>query len=121
SFRHASLLGSIAAAFVAMYVGLWGRRQDRVAGATGILLCTTLVIMTHSGGPITSAIAAACGWLMWWLRGRMRLVRYAIVVAVITLVFVMKAPLWYLPYKISLLVGGGGYHRGALMESAWND
>jgi hypothetical protein len=33
----------------------------------------------------------------------------------------MNAAIWYLPFKISGLVGGGGYHRGLLMDMAWQD
>jgi len=33
----------------------------------------------------------------------------------------MKAPIWYLPFKISTVVGCGGYHRGLLMERAWEN
>lgn len=120
-FRHASLLGSVAAAFLALYVSLWWRKQDRAVAALGAALCAALVLLSNSGGPVTSALAAAVGWVMWPVRNRMRLVRYAMLGVLVFLILFMKAPIWYLPFKISLIVGGGGYHRGALMESAWND
>ena len=50
----------------------------------------------------------------------MVLVRRAVVVMLVVLAFVMKAPIFYLPYKISGIVGGGGYHRAVLMEKAWD-
>ena len=121
AFRHASLLGSIAAAFLAMYAGLWWGKRDRQVALVGVGLCAVLVVLTNSGGPLTSALAAMAGWMLWPLRNRMRVVRYSMLAILVLLTLFMEAPIWYLPFKISLVVGGGGYHRGQLMESAWND
>ena len=120
-FRHASLLGSVAAAFLAMYVSLWWKKQDRAFAVLGAALCGGLVVLSNSGGPLTSALAAIAGWMLWPLRDRMRLVRRAMLGVVALLVLFMEAPIWFLPFKMSQVVGGGGYHRGQLMESAWND
>jgi hypothetical protein len=120
-FRHASLLGSIGAAFFALYVGLWASKRDRPFAILGGGLSMALVVLSNSGGPLTSAMAAGGGWLLWPLRRKMRVTRLSILAVVALLAVVMKAPIWYLPFKVSLLVGGGGYHRGLLMESAWND
>jgi hypothetical protein len=120
-FRHASLLGSIGAAFFALYVGLWVSERDRPFAVLGGGLCMALVVLSNSGGPLTSAMVAVGGWLLWPLRQKMRVIRVSMFAIVVLLAVFMKAPIWYLPYKASLLVGGGGYHRGVLMESAWND
>jgi hypothetical protein len=121
AFRHASLLGSVAAAFLALYVGLWGRHDDRKYAALGGTLCAALIVLSNSGGPLTSALVAMAGWLLWPLRDRMHVVRRVLLAVLVLLIVFMKAPIWYLPFKVSAIVGGGGYHRGLLMESAWND
>lgn len=121
SFRHAILLGSVAASFLALYIGLWLAGPRRAVTALGGGLCLTLVALSNSGGPLTSAMAALAGWLVWPLRARMRLVRAAAAALLLFLLFFMKAPIWYLPFKISAIVGGGGFHRGVLMDQAWKD
>lgn len=121
SFRHAILLGSVAAAFLSLYVALWRAGVHRGAALLGGFLCLSLVVLSNSGGPLTSAAAVALGWAAWPLRRRLRVVRLVAFGTLIGLFLFMKAPIWYLPYKISSIVGGGGFHRGLLMERAWQD
>ena len=80
-----------------------------------------LVGLSNSGGPLTSTVAVFLAWAAWLLRGRMSLVRRATFALLLLLVVAMKAPIWYLPFKISSIVGGGGYHRGLVMDQAWQD
>jgi hypothetical protein len=121
TFRHAILLGSVAAAFLSLYIGLWLGGTRRAAALLGGVLCLSLVVLSNSGGPLTSAAAVFVGWSIWPLRNRMTLVRGSILVVLLLLLVFMRAPIWYLPFKISALVGGGGYHRGLLMERAWEN
>ena len=111
TFRHAILLGSVAAAFLSLYIGLWLGGTRRAAALLGGVLCLSLVVLSNSGGPLTSAAAVFLGWSIWPLRNRMSFVRSAMVVVLLLLLVFMKAPIWYLPFKISALVGGGGYQR----------
>jgi len=121
SFRHAILLGSVAASFLSLYVGLWRTGTRRAVALIGGAACTTLVILANSGGPVTSTAAVLIGWSLWSLRSRMVLVRRAALGLLLLLLLFMKAPIWYLPYKISGVIGGGGFHRGALMDQAWHN
>jgi hypothetical protein len=121
TFRHAILLGSLAASFLALYVGVSLSAPRRAAAILGGTLCLVLVWLANSGGPLMSAGAAFAGWLLWVARDRMFLVRRAIVALVLLLLIFMQAPIWYLPAKVSRVVGGGGYHRSILMDRAWQD
>jgi hypothetical protein len=121
AFRHAILLGSVAAAFLSLYIGLWVGAGRRSLATIGAAACVALVILSNSGGPVTSVGAALVGWSTWFLRDRMFLVRRGVLGLLVLTAVVMKAPIWYLPYKISGIVGGGGYHRGLLMDQAWQD
>jgi hypothetical protein len=51
----------------------------------------------------------------------MRIVRSAIVIVLLLVVVFMEAPLWYLPGKVSLVLGGDGWHRSRLMEVAFEN
>jgi hypothetical protein len=121
SFRHAILLGSVAASFLPLYISLWTPKASRLVAAVGVLVCLILVGLSNSGGPVTSTAAACLGWLVWPFRTRMHLVRRAIAALSVCLLLFMNAPIWYIPFKISGIVGGGGYHRGLLMDKAWQD
>ncbi len=119
SFGHAILLGSVAAAFFSLYIGLWLGGKHRTIALLGTLLCLSLVALSNSGGPLVSALAAFLGWLVWPLREKMHLVRRAVLALLLFLLLFMEAPIWYLPFKISAVAGGSGYHRSLLMERAW--
>lgn len=121
SFRHAILLGSVAASFLALYIGVFMSGRRRVAALLGAGVSLMLVALSHSGGPLTTAIAVFLGWAAWPLRRHVKWVRRGILAVLVLLLIFMKAPIWYLPFKISAVVGGGGYHRGLLMDQAWQD
>jgi hypothetical protein len=52
------------------------------------------------------------------MRCRMRVIRWSISIAMLILAMVMKAPVWYLPARISDLMGGTGWHRSYLIDQA---
>jgi len=119
AFRHPVLLGSVAAAFLALYIPLALERGRRAGAVMGCALCLALVVLSNSGGPLTSMAAAFLGWAVWPFRGRMALVRRAAAAMLIGISLVMKDSIWYLPFKLSKIVGGTGYHRAVIMEKAW--
>jgi hypothetical protein len=47
--------------------------------------------------------------------------RWALVGIVAMLAAAMKAPIWYLPAKVSAITGGDGWHRSYLMDVAFHD
>ena len=121
SFRHPSLLGTLGASFLPLYIGFAAMRAERKLAVIGIGLCLLIVWASNSGGPASSAAVAAVGWLFWRLRKRMRLVRWWLVLGVAMLALVMKAPIWYLPARVSSMSGGDGWHRSHLMDMAFQD
>ena len=48
---------------------------------------------------------------LWPLRKRMRLVRWAVALTLVTLHLVMKAPVWALIARVDLTGSSSGYHR----------
>jgi hypothetical protein len=120
-FGHPSLLGTFAATFLALYIGLWFTRSYRAIAAIGGALCLAIVGASNSGAPAMCVATAIVGWLLWPLRTDMRLVRAGLVVMFVLLALSMKAPVWYVLAKISSLTGGDGWHRGALLDVAFKN
>ncbi|WP_374089779.1 hypothetical protein [Methylomicrobium lacus] len=121
SFRHSSLLGTLGAAFLPLYVALFFDRNNRIRAFYGIGLCLGIVYLSNSGGPLSAAAMGLIGWLFWIFKTKMSLVRRLLVCLIITLASVMEAPIWYLPAKVSSFSGGDGWHRSRLMEVAFED
>jgi hypothetical protein len=74
------------------------------------------VLLANSGGPLIIVALGIVAWMLWSVRRRMFAVRWAIVGILVLLAVVMKAPLWYLPHKLSAFSGGAGWHRSYLMD-----
>jgi hypothetical protein len=51
----------------------------------------------------------------------MREVRLTLLSALVLMALVMKAPIWYLPAKLSAFTGGDGWHRSYLVDAAFAD
>jgi hypothetical protein len=60
-----------------------------------------------------AAVAALC---FWPLRGRMRLVRWGVLLTLISLHLVMKAPVWALIGRMQVTQGASAYHRFELLD-----
>lgn len=118
SFRHPILMGALGASFLPLYVCNLFTMRYRNSAILGICLCIGIVLFANSGGPITAVGACMIGWSLWVLRKRMYLVRRCLVGILVLLAIFMKAPIWFIPEKISSITGGDGWHRSYLMDIA---
>lgn len=121
SFTHPSLLGTLGASFLPLFIGLALTKKCRTRAFAGIGLCAGVVLFSNSGGPVSFALLTLIAWIMWAARERMRLVRSGIVILLVLLGVFMESPLCYLPGKMSLVFGGDGWHRSRLMEVAFEN
>ena len=75
--------------------------------------------MTFTSQSSTPLLAYAAGFLgigFWFLREKMKMVRWAIVLSIAGLAMVMKAPVWFIIAHIDLTGGSSGYHRAELVD-----
>ena len=121
SFRHPALLGTLGASLLPLYIGLVLTKHNRIRAFGGISLCLAIVFLSNSGGPLSGAAVGVVGWLFWIARTRMVIVRRILFGTFVLLALVMKAPIWYLPARVSLLSGGGGWHRSYLLDMAFQN
>ncbi len=115
-FAHSILAGSIGAVSLPLMIGLWPLHR-RIA-VLGVIACVAMVMASSSSGPIVSALLAVFALCWWPYRHRMRLARYAAVVAYCLLALVMNSPPYYLIARIDLAGGSTGWHRARLIESS---
>jgi hypothetical protein len=121
SFKHPSLLGTLGAALLPLYFGLVIADRSRTAALAGMALCSAIVWLSNSGGPLGAAAVGMLGWLFWVARRELMAVRLTLLGIVVVLAFAMQAPIWYLPARVSSLTGGGGWHRSYLMDVAFSE
>lgn len=116
SFRHPVLLGTLGASFLPLYIGLVFSKVANKRALLGVSLCLGIVYVSNSGGPVSAALIGMIGWLFWGFRTKMHLVRRGLVIFVLLIALFMKAPIWYLPMKLSSITGGDGWHRSYLID-----
>jgi hypothetical protein len=116
SFRHAITAGTVGATFFPIFVGLLFRNQNRLWATLGIAASLTIVIASHSSGPLMTTIVAAAAWCCWIIRQHMKWVRFGIIAALAGLHMMMSAPVWFIFDRISGVIGGDGWHRSNIID-----
>jgi len=115
-FEHELLAGTFAATLVPLFLLLWGPAKSRVLAVFAFIAATVMVITSHSSTSVMAYGAGVLAIFAWPLRRRMRVIRWAFVLALISLHLVMKAPVWFLIARIDIVGGSSGYHRAMLVN-----
>ncbi len=115
-FQHSLTAGTFAATLLPLFFLLWKNGKAKVMAAAGLIGCTVMTICSNSSTPLLAYVAAVLGACLWPIRKKMRVVRWGIVVAVLALQMVMKAPFWFIIAHIDLTGGSSGYHRAELVD-----
>jgi hypothetical protein len=118
-FAHPILAGTFGAVLLPFYIALWLRgRGSRAIALLGIVSSTVITFTAGSSGPLIAWIAGILGLGMWSLRKNMRVVRWGLLLTLIALHLVMKAPVWFLMARVGIFSGSTGYHRAYLIDRA---
>jgi hypothetical protein len=118
-FRHPILAGTFGATLFPLFFALWNKQiKGRNFAYIGIIASTIITIMTASSGPLMTYLASLIGLCCWWLRDKMRIVRWLLLAGILTLAAFMKAPIWFLIGRLSFITGGTGWHRSELIDQA---
>ncbi len=123
-FQHSIIAGTFAAGLIPLFLLLWKNGKSKLLAAIGLVSATIMTITSQSSTPLLTYAAALLGISLWTIRGKMQMVRRGIVVALILLQCVMKAPVWFILAHIDLTGGSSGYHRAELIDQFvwhWKD
>jgi hypothetical protein len=115
-FQHSLTAGTFAATLMPLFVMLWRSGRARACAVVGLTGSTIMTICSNCSTPLSTFAASLFAISLWPLREKMRLVRRVLVITLISLHLVMKAPVWFLLAKIDLTGGSSGYHRAELVD-----
>lgn len=121
SFAHPSLLGTFGASFLLLYVPLFFESSTRMRATIAIGCCLAIVGLANSGSPVSFLILGLGIWALWPLRRSVSQLKLGAGIGLLITAFAMNSPIWYLPTRISGIVGGSGWHRSYLMERGFAD
>jgi hypothetical protein len=118
-FLHPILAGTAAATTIPLLVSIWWTPQrGRILAATGVIAALAIVASCSSSGPALTVLVILTALAVWFFRNHMKIVRSGIIISIVALQLVMKAPFWHIIGKIGNQTGGTGYHRSQLIDSA---
>jgi hypothetical protein len=116
SFGTPILAGVFGSVSFPLFVGLWIReKKERRIAILGMVGATVMVLASNSSTPLLAYLAGVMGFCLWRIRRIMGVIRWGIVVILICLHMVMKAPVWHLITRID--ISGSSYHRYALLDA----
>jgi hypothetical protein len=115
TFGTPILAGTFGAVLLPIFIGLWmSERKQRNVALFGILGASTMVVASHSSTPAFAFVVGIVGLCFWPIRGMMQIIRWGVVVMLVSLQIVMKAPVYHLITRIQ--ISGDSYHRYALIH-----
>ena len=115
-FSHALTAGTFGATLVPMFLLLWSGGKAKLSAAVGLTACSIMTVCSNSSTPLLGYAAGLFGICFWPIRSRMRTVRWVLVISLVLLHMVMKAPVWFLLAHIDLTGSSSGYHRAELVD-----
>jgi len=115
-FGHPLLAGTFGATLLPLFVWLWISRKAKALGLVGLISSTIVTIASASSTPLMAYVAGIMGICFWPIRKNMRAIRWGLVIGLITLHLIMKAPVWYIIAHIDLIGASSGYHRAFLVD-----
>jgi hypothetical protein len=117
AYAHPILAGCYWASVLPLMAALWWRRTvERRWAIVGVSCGLIIIVLCASSTPVS---AVACGLLgagFFMFRRHMRIIRWAILVMLVSLHLVMRAPVWSLIARFDLAGGSTGWHRFNLIN-----
>lgn len=118
-FRHPILAGTFGATLLPLFVSLlWEHGRRRLLALIGFASSTVIVLTAASSGPVFAYLAGLLGLCVWPFRRYMRPALVGVLVALISLHLVMKAPVWALIGRVRVFYGSTGWHRYYVIDRA---
>jgi hypothetical protein len=116
-FNHPILAGTFGGILLPLFVGLWWKaKADRKYAALGIVACCVIPFAASSSTALFGFLGGIIGLCFWPLRRRLRLIRWTVLIILISLHMAMKAPVWHLISRIDLTGSSSSYHRFQLIN-----
>ncbi len=108
--------GVFGATLVPLFVWLWSEARSRIVASLGLVGATVIAVTSNTSTALLAYVAGIVGLCFWPLRKHMRAFRWALVLLLVGLHLVMKAPVWALIARIDLTGSSSGYHRFMLVD-----
>lgn len=108
--------GVFGATLIPLFLTLLRKGGSRLMGCVGIAAGLVITVTSHTSTAVSACVATMVGCGMWFFREKMRQIRWGIVLGLLGLDMVMKAPIWSLLNRIDFVGGSTGYQRYLIID-----
>ncbi|USG61315.1 hypothetical protein NBZ79_19335 [Sneathiella marina] len=116
-FSHPIMAGVFWAVILPWFGAFWMNKQiPRILLIIFGICCLGILLNTASSTPVMSVFFGCLAMAMYVFRSVMSYVRWGILLILLALHMVMKAPVWHLISRIDISGGSTGWHRYNLIE-----
>ena len=116
SFEVYITAGAFGGTLLPLLIWLWQDRESRRFAIAGLIGATLMTITSNASTSLLTYVGGIVALCFWPMRRRMREFRWGIVITLIGLQMVMKAPVWALIQRIDLTGSSSGYQRFELVN-----
>jgi hypothetical protein len=116
-FEHSILAGSFGATIFPLFLWLWKHGKAKFTAIIGAVTSSIMVFASASSTPVAAWFGSIVVVCLWPVRKKMRVVRWGIILALVGLQLVMKAPVWYVMAHVDLAGGSSGWNRANLIDT----
>jgi hypothetical protein len=117
TFSNSITAGVFGATLFPLFFWLWKGRKARFLGIVGLAASSIIAVTSMASTGVMAYLAGILALCLWPIRKHMRQLRWGIVVTVLGLALVMKAPVWFIIARVDF-IGGHGWDRAALIDAA---
>lgn len=115
-FQHSLLAGAFGATALPLFIWVWKSGKSRFLAMSGAIGATVMTATASGSTPIMAWLAGVAAVCFWPFRRQMRVFRWGILAMLLSLMLVMKAPVWFLIARVGVVGGSSGYHRAMLVD-----
>lgn len=116
-FQHSIIAGCFGGVTFPLFLWLWQSGRARLLAIAGAASSIVMAFASASSTPVGALLAGIVAVCLWPIRKSMRVVRWGIVLALVGLELVMKAPVWYLLARVDFAGGSSGWERAFLIDT----
>jgi hypothetical protein len=108
--------GAFAGVLIPIFLWLWTQGKCRAAALAGLFGAMAMVFTSYSSTSWLALMGSLVGLAFWPLRQQMRIIRWGILLGLVSLHLVMKAPVWALIARIDLTGSSSSDQRYMLVD-----
>ena len=120
TFLHPVLAGTYGAVLLPLFAACWWQPRLKILALAGCFASLLMILTAGSGGPLMTFAAVLVALCLWPIRRNMRAIRWGILLILVSLHLVMKAPVWALITRLQVVQGASSYHRYVLLDAFIN-